>query len=324
LVSGVVQFGSRCVDRSFFRCAGEGDLEIGLASPRAEGAPSPASDAVASGEPQDLSPPRPAKRPGLVMPFSGKRLDQSPGASPSSSRPVLVMSHSSNRLDHSPARPVLVMSRSSNRLDHSSPASSPAPARAPVLVMSGSGKRMDGSGPSQSPSPTAAAPVLVLSNSGKRMDQAGRKKYVKQVTGRHNDTELHLAAQRGDLDAVRQIIAEIDAQMTGTGEDFDTEVAEIRAAIVNEANEKEETALLIAAEKGFLDIVVELLKHSDKDSLTRKNKTGLDALHVAVKEGHRGEHRTQNSISYTTCDSKLNSAPQLNGQCYTFTDQTKK
>jgi hypothetical protein len=256
-----------------FRCAGEGDLEIGLASPRAEGAPSPASDA--SGEPQDLSPPRAVKLPGLVMSFSGKRLDQSPSSS----------------------RPVLVMSRSSNRLDHSSPASSPAPARTPVLVMSGSGKRMDGSGPSQSPSPTAAAPVLVLSNSGKRMDQAGRKKYVKQVTGRHNDTELHLAAQRGDLNAVRQIIAEIDAQMTDTGEDFDTEVAEIRAAIVNESNEKEETALLIAAEKGFLDIVVELLKHSDKESLTRKNKTGLDALHVAVKEGHRGKHRTQNSIS---------------------------
>jgi hypothetical protein len=203
------------------------------------------------------------------------------------------MSHSSNRLDQlAPGRPVLAMSRSSNRLDHPqqpSPASSPTPAKAPVLVMSGSSKRMDHSA-SPSPSPKAAPPVLVLSNSGKRMDQAGRKKYVKQVTGRHNDTELHLAAQRGDLDAVRQIIAEIDAQMTGTGEEFDSEVAEIRAAVVNEANEVEETALLIAAEKGFIDIVLELLKHSDKDSLARKNKSGFDALHVAAKEGHRGEH----------------------------------
>jgi ankyrin repeat protein len=155
------------------------------------------------------------------------------------------------------------MSRSINRLDHSPP-----------------------------PSPRAAPPVLVLSNSGKRMD---RKKYVKQVTGRHNDTELHLAAQRGDLDAVRQIIAEIDAQMTGTGEDFDTEVAEIRAAVVNEANEVEETALLIAAEKGFIHIVLELLKHSDKDSLARKNKSGFDALHVAAKEGHRGEHTSSDT-----------------------------
>jgi hypothetical protein len=266
---------------------GEGDLEIGLASPEAEGG-GPGGPAL------DLSPPRAVRRPGLVMSHSGKRLDQSPAASPSPSRPVLVMSHSSNRLDQSPARPVLVMSRSSNRLDQS-PASSPASSRGPVLVMSGSGNRLDSSGPSPSPSPTAAAaaaPVLVLSNSGKRMDQAGRKKYVKQVTGRHNDTELHLAAQRGDLEAVRQIIAEINAQMTGTGEEFDSEVAEIRAAVVNEPNEVEETALLIAAEKGFLDIVVELLKHSDKESLTRKNKSGFDVLHVAAKEGHRGEHCT--------------------------------
>ncbi|CAM0872576.1 unnamed protein product [Alopecurus aequalis] len=267
---------------------GEGDLEIGLASPRSEGGVSPvapgrrALESCLSGKRLDQSPSRTVRRPGLVMSSSGKRLDQSSPASPS--RPVLVMSHSSNRLDQPPGRPVLAMSRSSNRLDQSSPASSPTPAKAPVLVMSGSSKRMDHS---PSPSPKAAPPVLVLSNSGKRMDQAGRKKYVKQVTGRHNDTELHLAAQRGDLDAVRQIIAEIDAQMTGTGEEFDSEVAEIRAAVVNEANEVEETALLIAAEKGFIDIVLELLKHSDKDSLAKKNKSGFDALHVAAKEGHR-------------------------------------
>ncbi|XP_040378715.1 ankyrin repeat-containing protein ITN1 [Oryza brachyantha] len=276
---------------------GEGDLEIeiGPASPVEEGGAGddgrPALEASGSGKRLDQSPPGVVRRPGLVMSNSAKRLDQSPAASPSPSRPVLVMSHSSNRLDQSPARPVLVMSRSSNRLDQS-PASSPASSRGSVLVMSGSSNRLDSSQPSPSPSPSptaaaAAAPVLVLSNSGKRMDQAGRKKYVKQVTGRHNDTELHLAAQRGDLEAVRQIIAEINAQMTGTGEEFDTEVAEIRAAVVNEPNEVEETALLIAAERGFLDIVVELLKHSDKESLTRKNKSGFDALHVAAKEGHR-------------------------------------
>ncbi|KAL5219194.1 hypothetical protein ABZP36_019878 [Zizania latifolia] len=272
---------------------GEGDLEIGLASPVAEegaGPGRPALDTSPSGKRLDQSPARAVRRPGLVMSNSGKRLDQSPAASPSPSRPVLVMSHSSNRLDQSPARPVLLMSRSSNRLDQSPASSSPASSKGPVLVMSGSGNRLDSSLPSPSPSPTAAAaaaPVLVLSNSGKRMDQAGRKKYVKQVTGRHNDTELHLAAQRGDLVAVRQIIAEINAQMTGTGEEFDSEVAEIRAAVVNEPNEVEETALLIAAERGFLDIVVELLKHSDKESLARKNKSGFDALHVAAKEGHR-------------------------------------
>lgn len=125
------------------------------------------------------------------------------------------------------------------------------------------------------------------------MDQSGtKKKYVKQVTGRHNDTDLHLAAQRGDLVAVRQILGEIDAQMTGSagGEEFDTEVVEIRSAVVNEVNEVEETPLMIAAEKGFLDVVKELLKYSDRESVCRKNRSGYDVLHSAARNGHRGEY----------------------------------
>lgn len=140
------------------------------------------------------------------------------------------------------------------------------------------------------PSPTAtSAPALVVSNSDKRMDQTGsssRKKYVKQVTGRHNDTELHLAAQRGDLDGLLSILAEIDAQMTGTCLDFDKEVAEIRFAIVNELNEVGDTALFVACTKGHLNMVVELLKYTDRDSLVRKNRSGFDALHLAAREGH--------------------------------------
>ncbi|PKU84280.1 Ankyrin repeat-containing protein [Dendrobium catenatum] len=144
--------------------------------------------------------------------------------------------------------------------------------------------------PSPGPSPRAAAPALVLSNSGNRIDQAAwKKKYVRQVTGRHNDTELHLAAQRGDVGAVRQILSAIDALMTGTssGADFDAEVAEIRSAMVNEVNEVGETALFVAAEKGHLDIVVELLKYTDKEGVTRKNRSGFDVLHVASREGHQ-------------------------------------
>ncbi|KAJ4719791.1 Ankyrin repeat family protein [Melia azedarach] len=142
--------------------------------------------------------------------------------------------------------------------------------------------------PSPSPSSTATAPALVLSNSGKRIDQAGKKKYVKQVTGRHNDTDLHLAAQRGDLGAVRQILVDIDSQMEGTlsGADFDSEVAEIRASIVNEVNELEETALFTAAEKGHIEVVKELLKYSTKGALTRKNRSGFDPLHIAAVQGH--------------------------------------
>lgn len=147
---------------------------------------------------------------------------------------------------------------------------------------------------SPTPSPTAsAAPALVLSYSGKRMDQSAKKKYVKQVTGRHNDTELHLAAQRGDLMAVQQILHDINAQMVGTlsGADFDAEVAEIRLAIVNELNELGETPLFTAAEKGHLDVVKELLQYSTKESIATKNKSGFDALHIAASQGHQGTIR---------------------------------
>lgn len=144
--------------------------------------------------------------------------------------------------------------------------------------------------PSPSPSATATAPALVLSNSGKRIDQAGKKKYVKQVTGRHNDTEMHLAAQRGDLAAVKQILNDIDKQMVGTfsGAEFDAEVAEVRAAVVNEVNELGETALFTAAEKGYLDIVKELLKYSSAETVTKKNLSGFDPLHAAASQGHHG------------------------------------
>ncbi|KAL0388165.1 UNVERIFIED_CONTAM: Ankyrin repeat-containing protein ITN1 [Sesamum radiatum] len=143
--------------------------------------------------------------------------------------------------------------------------------------------------PSPSPSPSAStAPALVLSNSGKRIDQAGKKKYVKQVTGRHNDTELHLAAQRGDLAAVKQILDEINCQMEGSssGADFDQEVAEIRASVVNEVNELGETALYTAAERGHIDVVKELLKYSNTETLTKKNRSMFDPLHIAACQGH--------------------------------------
>ncbi|XP_074276244.1 ankyrin repeat-containing protein ITN1-like isoform X1 [Silene latifolia] len=144
--------------------------------------------------------------------------------------------------------------------------------------------------PSPSPSPTAtSAPALVLSNSGKRIDQAGKKKYVKQVTGRHNDTELHLAAQRGDLAAVKQILGgDINSQIGDSlsGAEFEVEAAEVRALVVNEVNELGETALFTAAEKGHLDVVKELLKYANKDTLVQKNRSGFDPLHVAANQGH--------------------------------------
>ncbi|URE11903.1 Ankyrin repeat [Musa troglodytarum] len=136
------------------------------------------------------------------------------------------------------------------------------------------------------PSPAGAAPALVLSSS---MDKK-KKKYVKQVTGRHNDTELHLAARRGDLPAVRRILGDVVAQVAGTtseATELEAVTAEMVSAVVNETNEFGETALVTAAEKGHLSVVAELLRYSDKENISRKNRSGFDAFHVAVKEGHR-------------------------------------
>ncbi|XP_062002106.1 ankyrin repeat-containing protein ITN1-like [Rosa rugosa] len=145
------------------------------------------------------------------------------------------------------------------------------------LLVSNSGKSLMVSNSSKS---------LVMSNSGNRLDQ--KKKYVRQVTGRFNDTELHLAAKRGDVAAVKHIIGEIDAQMMGTtsGAEFDAEVAEIRSAVVNEVNELGETPLLAAAEKGHLGVVKELLPFTTDEGIYMKNRIGYNPLHIAASQGH--------------------------------------
>ncbi|EOY18391.1 hypothetical protein QUC31_006524 [Theobroma cacao] len=225
-------------------------------------------------------------------------MEASPTPSPSSTATptALILSNSGKRIDRMSSS---LTSSSSCITEHSATPSPSSFATAPALVLCNSAKRIDrmsssltssSSGTAETPSPssTTTAPALVLSNSGKRIDQAGKKKYVKQVTGRHNDTELHLAAQRGDLAAVKQILADIDSQMmkTASGEDFDLEVSEIQASVVNEVNELGETALFSAADKGHLDVVKELLKYSNKETLTQKTKAGFDPLHIAASQGH--------------------------------------
>eukprot|EP00268_Persea_americana_P027013 TRINITY_DN26540_c0_g1_i1.p1 TRINITY_DN26540_c0_g1~~TRINITY_DN26540_c0_g1_i1.p1 ORF type:complete len:545 (-),score=119.34 TRINITY_DN26540_c0_g1_i1:710-2170(-) len=69
--------------------------------------------------------------------------------------------------------------------------------------------------------------------------------------------------------------------------DLDAEVAEIRSAVVNEVNELGETPLFIAAEGGHVDVVEELLKYSNKESMSRKNCSGFDPLHKAASQGHQ-------------------------------------
>ncbi|KAL0375161.1 UNVERIFIED_CONTAM: Ankyrin repeat-containing protein ITN1 [Sesamum radiatum] len=179
------------------------------------------------------------------------------------------------------------------RLDIERPSPSPKPSplpspRTPRMIVSNSNKSLGISNSGKALVVSNSGKALVVSNSGKRMDQAGKKKYVKQVTGRHNDTELHLAAQKGDVATVRQILAEIDEQMlkTPSGAEFDAELAEIRAVLVNEVNELGETALFAAAERGYIDVVKELLPYTTKEGIRLKSRSGFDPLHIAANQGH--------------------------------------
>lgn len=188
----------------------------------------------------------------------------SPSHAPSPRAPPVVVSNSNKCLMASNSGKTLAVSNSTKSLGTSNSGK--------ALVVSNSGK------------------ALVVSNSGKKFDQWGKKKYVKQVTGRLNDTELHLAAQRGDVDAVRQILGEIDEQMlsTSSSEEFDAEIKELRSAVVNEVNELGETALLIAAERGHVDVVSELLRYTTTEGIRIKNRSGFDPLHIASSGGHQG------------------------------------
>lgn len=118
-----------------------------------------------------------------------------------------------------------------------------------------SGEKMD---PPPAEQPLAAAP---------------RKKMTKQLTGKRDDTRLHAASRAGNIALVREIIA--------GGEE---ELPEMVAA----QNSSGETALYVAAEYGYVDLVMELIQYYDLACAGIKARNGFDALHIASKQGDLG------------------------------------
>jgi ankyrin repeat protein len=141
-----------------------------------------------------------------------------------------------------------------------------------------SGFAAEGSEPTTPIASAGTVKVMSVSGSGKR----GR--YVRQVTGRHNDTDLHVAARVGDVAAVRRALGEAAAAEEGA-----EELEAARRAVAAEPNQAGETPLVAATERGHLEVVVELLRHLDDEAVAVKNRSGYDALHVATREGHLGE-----------------------------------
>ncbi|OWM87547.1 hypothetical protein CDL15_Pgr022659 [Punica granatum] len=128
--------------------------------------------------------------------------------------------------------------------------------------------------PSPPPSPSSRAPSLVLLNSGKTVDHASKKKYVKQVTGSHNDTELDLAAQPGGLSAVRQFPNDIDSQIVGTWS-----CAELDER--KRSNKEQETALDIAEEPPHSKELSQNLRECLNHNATLVNKAAVLIAQIA-------------------------------------------
>lgn len=99
-----------------------------------------------------------------------------------------------------------------------------------------------------------------------------RKKMTKQLTGKRDDTSLHAAARAGNIKAIKEII---------NGSKSEEELAEL----LSQQNSAGETALYVAAEYGYPEVVKELIMFYDIVASGIKAKNGFDALHIAAKQG---------------------------------------
>ncbi|XP_010260012.1 PREDICTED: ankyrin repeat-containing protein At5g02620-like [Nelumbo nucifera] len=100
---------------------------------------------------------------------------------------------------------------------------------------------------------------------------ARRKKMTKQLTGKRNDTPLHTAARGGRLEVAKEILS-------GAKDE------ELKELLIKQ-NQSGETALYVAAEYGFVDVVEEIIKYYDIVSASIKAKNGYDAFHIAARQG---------------------------------------
>ncbi|CAL9144600.1 unnamed protein product [Musa hybrid cultivar] len=98
-----------------------------------------------------------------------------------------------------------------------------------------------------------------------------RKKMTKQLTGKRDDTPLHSAARAGNLAVAKEILS-------GTND------GELKDLLCKQ-NQVGETALFVAAEYGYVDVVHEMMKHYDVAMAEIRAKNGYDALHIAAKQG---------------------------------------
>ena len=100
-----------------------------------------------------------------------------------------------------------------------------------------------------------------------------RERKNKGPAQKRGDSPLHVASRNGNLIKVKEILL--------SGSNLNDAVSAM--------NNDWETPLYVAAENGQLEVIREILKHSDTQSAAIKAKNGLDAFHIAAREGHVGK-----------------------------------
>ncbi|KAL1323761.1 hypothetical protein HN51_034006 [Arachis hypogaea] len=98
-----------------------------------------------------------------------------------------------------------------------------------------------------------------------------RKKMTKQLTGKRDDTTLHSAARAGNLALIKDTLS-------------GAEEGQLHELLAKQ-NQAGETALYVAAEYGYVDLVKEMIRYYDLADAGIKARNGFDALHIAAKQG---------------------------------------
>ncbi|XP_010908526.1 ankyrin repeat-containing protein At5g02620 [Elaeis guineensis] len=102
--------------------------------------------------------------------------------------------------------------------------------------------------------------------------QSFKERRNKESPGKRGDTLLHLAARAGNAVHVQGILSDCG----------ESQLKEL----ISKQNQDGETALYVAAEKGHVEVVREILKVSDFQSANTKASNSFDAFHIAAKQGH--------------------------------------
>lgn len=102
-----------------------------------------------------------------------------------------------------------------------------------------------------------------------------RKKMVKQLTGKLDDSPLHSAARSGNMGLAMEIMV--------------TSEAEDLRELLSKQNQAGETAFYVASEYGYVDLVKEMLTYYDITCASIKARNGYDAFHIAAKKGDLGK-----------------------------------